>query len=62
MGLMASRLNRFKRDGLVCCFPLLGKACRDMVDRPLTEGVREAPGDVGSVSVSTIVSALLVVI
>ena len=42
MGLMASRLNRFKRDGPVCSPPLLGKACPDMVDRSLTEGVWEA--------------------
>ena len=35
-------LNRFKRGRVACSSPWLGWACRDTVDRPLTEGVREA--------------------
>ena len=35
-------LNRFKRGRVVRSSPWLGWACRDTVDRPLTEGVWEA--------------------
>ena len=34
-------LNRFKRGRVVRSSPWLGWACRDTVDRPLTEGVWE---------------------